>query len=266
MFTVPRPYPQEFRDDVSGSPATASPGCTLEQIAADFGIIRDAARTGWRQAADVEDGDQARHDRRGDRPSCARRKRRIRLLEQENEVLRRAAAYLSQANLPGKGSYPLVSELAADGIPVTVTCRVLKLARQPYYRWLADPVTDAELVEALPGERDVRRPPRRPRVRLPVPRRRGPRRRPRRCAERTVWRICSDNGWWSRVRQAQARQERQGRARRPTTTWCAGTSPPTAPNQLWLTDITEHRTDEGKLYLCAIKDVFSNRIVGYSID
>ena len=31
-------------------------------------------------------------------------KRRNRLLEQENEVLRRAAAYLSQANLPGKGS------------------------------------------------------------------------------------------------------------------------------------------------------------------
>jgi putative transposase len=40
----------------------------------------------------------------------------------------------------------------------------------------------------------------------------------------------------------------------------------TGPNQLWLTDITEHRTREGKLYLCAIKDVWSNRIVGYSID
>ena len=39
-----------------------------------------------------------------------------------------------------------------------------------------------------------------------------------------------------------------------------------APNRLWLADITEHRTGEGKLYLCAIKDVFSNRIVGYSID
>lgn len=35
---------------------------------------------------------------------------------------------------------------------------------------------------------------------------------------------------------------------------------------MWLADITEHRTGEGKLYLCAIKDVFSNRIVGYSID
>lgn len=39
-----------------------------------------------------------------------------------------------------------------------------------------------------------------------------------------------------------------------------------AANQVWLTDITEHRTDEGKLYLRAIKDVYSNRIVGYSMD
>jgi hypothetical protein len=41
-----------------------------------------------------------------------------------------------------------VKELAGDGVPVTVTCRVLKLARQPYYRWLKRPITDAELVEA----------------------------------------------------------------------------------------------------------------------
>lgn len=39
-----------------------------------------------------------------------------------------------------------------------------------------------------------------------------------------------------------------------------------APNELWLCDITEHKTAEGKLYVCAIKDVCSNRIVGYSID
>ena len=66
------------------------------------------------------------------------------------------------------------------------------------------------------------------------------------------------------------RQARQGKGGRP--------GPPVhddrvnrlftaaAPNQLWLTDITEHRTAEGKLYLCAVKDVHSNRIVGYSID
>ncbi|MEQ7846735.1 DDE-type integrase/transposase/recombinase [Nocardioides kribbensis] len=36
-------------------------------------------------------------------------------------------------------------------------------------------------------------------------------------------------------------------------------------NRVWLTDITEHPTSEGKLYCCAIKDVHANRIVGYSI-
>ena len=41
-----------------------------------------------------------------------------------------------------------MKELADDGIPVAATCRVLKLARQPYYLWLAKPVTDAEYLEA----------------------------------------------------------------------------------------------------------------------
>jgi hypothetical protein len=36
-------------------------------------------------------------------------------------------------------------------------------------------------------------------------------------------------------------------------------------DQLWLTDVTEHPTTEGELYLCAIKDACSRRIVGYSI-
>jgi putative transposase len=41
-----------------------------------------------------------------------------------------------------------VSELAAGGVPVAVTMRVLKLSRQPYYRWRTHPVTGAELTEA----------------------------------------------------------------------------------------------------------------------
>ncbi|KAF2774950.1 integrase, catalytic region [Streptomyces sp. OM5714] len=48
--------------------------------------------------------------------------------------------------------YPLVREPAAAAaphrVPVAVTCRVLGLARQPYYRWLASPVADSELAEA----------------------------------------------------------------------------------------------------------------------
>jgi len=50
--------------------------------------------------------------------------------------------------------YPLVRELADDGIPVVVTCRVLKLTLQPYYRWLAYPVTAANLAADVDkGER-----------------------------------------------------------------------------------------------------------------
>src|SRR5436190_118122 len=42
----------------------------------------------------------------------------------------------------------LVNELAADGVPVAVTCRVLNIARQPYSRWRARPVTATELERA----------------------------------------------------------------------------------------------------------------------
>jgi putative transposase len=85
-------------------------------------------------------------------------------------------------------------------------------------------------------------------------------------ADRTAWRICSDNGWWSAFGKKKARGK--GKKAGPPVhddlvkrNFTAG-----AANELWLTDITEHRTGEGKLYLCAIKDVYSNRIVGYSID
>jgi putative transposase len=38
------------------------------------------------------------------------------------------------------------------------------------------------------------------------------------------------------------------------------------PNQLWVTDITEHPTREGKVYCAVVLDVFSRRVVGWSID
>jgi len=45
-------------------------------------------------------------------------------------------------------TYPLVRDLAADGIPVTVTCRVLGFSTQGFYRWLSSPVTDREWDDA----------------------------------------------------------------------------------------------------------------------
>lgn len=151
--------------------------------------------------------------------------------------------------------YPLVKELAADGIPVVVTCRVLKLARQPYYRWLARPVTATAIVQAyradalfdahrddpefgyrfLADEAEAAGEP---------------------MATRTAWRICSTNRWWSVFGKL-----RRGKNGKP--------GPPVhddlvrrrftaeQPNRLWLSDISEHGTSEGKLYICAVEDVFS---------
>ena len=97
---MPKPYPKELRDDVVRVARNREPGQQLKQIAADFGIS-ESCLTNWLKRADVEDGTAS--DVTSEQASELRElKRRNRLLEQENEVLRRAAAYLSQANLPGK--------------------------------------------------------------------------------------------------------------------------------------------------------------------
>ncbi|GAA3774626.1 hypothetical protein GCM10022403_006900 [Streptomyces coacervatus] len=156
-----------------------------------------------------------------------------------------------------------MKELATGGIPVTVTCRVLKLARQPSYRWLERPVTDAEFEQATRANAlfDAHRedPEFGYRFLADEARSAGSG-----MADRTAWRICRDNNRWSVFGKKRGSIKKASPpvhddlVRRDFTA--------TGPNRLWLTDITEHATGEGKLYLCAIKDVFSKRIVGYSID
>lgn len=170
-------------------------------------------------------------------------------------------------------SYPLVRDLAVDGIPVTVTCRVLKIARQPYYRWLKAPITAAEFDEAYRANAlfDAHRddPEFGYRYLLDEAADAG-----QSMAARTAWRICSDNGWWSAFGKRRGKNGKKpgppvhddlcavvdgnGRVRHEFVA--------DAANELWIGDITEHWTSEGRLYVCAFKDVYSNRIVGYSID
>ena len=100
MCAVPKPFPKEFREDVVNVARNREPGQTIKQIAADFGIAESCLRN-WLRQADVEDGLKP-GTKAADNTELREAKKRLRLLEQENEVLRRAAAYLSQANLPGK--------------------------------------------------------------------------------------------------------------------------------------------------------------------
>jgi len=159
--------------------------------------------------------------------------------------------------------YPLVRDLAAEGVPVAVTCRVLQFSKQGYFKWLRRPCSRRDLDNAYLTNAAVD-------VNHDDPafgyrfiadelERLG-----HRASENRVWRLCSEQRLWS------AHSKKRGLHRRP--------GPPVhddlverdftaeAPNELWLTDITEHRTREGKLYCCVVKDVFSNRIVGYATD
>lgn len=99
---MPKPYPREFREDVVRVARSREPGVLLRDIAADFGIS-ESCLANWMKASDVEDGLKP-GTTAADNAELREARKRIRLLEQENEVLRRAAAYLSQAHLPGKGS------------------------------------------------------------------------------------------------------------------------------------------------------------------
>jgi transposase len=102
MFAMPKPYPREFREDVVRVARGREQGVTVEQVAADFGV-HPMTLWKWLRAADIEDGIKP-GTTAAESVELRELRKRNRLLEQENEVLRRAAAYLSQANLPGKGS------------------------------------------------------------------------------------------------------------------------------------------------------------------
>jgi putative transposase len=160
-------------------------------------------------------------------------------------------------------TYPLVLDLAAAGIPVAVTCRTLGFCKQAFYRWKATPVSqrdwdDAHLINAaynihaddpafgyrfiadeLPG--------------LGI-----------RAGRNRVARLCSQQRIWSVFAKKRGLTRKAGPPVHDDLVQRRFTA--AGRDQVWLTDITEHHTGEGKLYLCAIKDVHSNRIVGYCID
>jgi putative transposase len=159
--------------------------------------------------------------------------------------------------------YPLVLDLAADGIPVAVTCRALGFSKQAFYAWKRKPVSDrdwdeAHLIDAAAG------------IHHDDPAfgyrfiadelaamgiTAGENRVARLCSQQRIWSVFAKKRGLSRKAGPPVHDDlvnRQFTASRP--------------DELWLTDITEHPTAEGKLYLCAIKDACSGRIVGYSMD
>lgn len=160
--------------------------------------------------------------------------------------------------------FPLVHELAAEGIPVRLTCGVLGFSPQAFYQWRARPVCDRDWADAhftnaivdvhaddpefgyrfIADELEAAG---------------------HSVGERRVWRLCRAQRVWSTTTKKGRRHGKipgpavhDDLVRRQFRAPC--------PDAVWVTDITEHATVEGKFYCCAIKDLFSNRVVGYALD
>ena len=229
---MPKALSEEFRDDVVR--VDRKGGAGIAEIAKDFGIT-ESCLGNWLRRGCVEDGASPGSTAE---ESAELRERKAHPAARAGERGAAPGGGVSVAGEPaGKMMYPLVRELAVDRIPVAVTCRVLKLARQPYYRWLAarsptasstrpisqrvfdahrddpefgyrflaDEVRDAGHGVGSGGVADM------PGQRLVVG-----------------------------VRQEARRQGHRRPGPPAHEDLVAGTSPPPAPNRLWLTDIERH--------------------------
>jgi len=160
-------------------------------------------------------------------------------------------------------TFRLVRELAAGGVRVAVACRVLCVSASGYYEWRGRPpsqrtVADQALTVQIREIHAVSR---------------GTYGVPRIHAELRLG--CGLRIGRKRVARLMRSANLCGIYRRKR--WRSCPAPPVhddlvrrrfvadAPNRLWLTDITEHPTREGKVYLAAVLDVYARRIVGWSI-
>ena len=255
---MPKPYPPEFRRRALDLVAA---GRTVRDVAASLGIA-ESCLYGWKSRDLIDRGLKA-GTTTSESAELAEAQRRIRELEDEVKILRKAAAAVERV-VPPKDRFQLVAELVDDGVEAKRACRELRVSRAGYYEWrtrapstrairhvwLTDRITavheasygtygalrvQAELIHAqglVVGHNTVALLMRRAGLSgLPL-RRRAKKVPPAITVTDLVRRKFNRDG----------------------------------PNQLWVTDITEHPTREGKLYCCVVIDTFSRRVVGWAID
>ena len=93
---MPKKYPPEFKRDVV---TVARRGdLTIPEVAIDFDVSEESVRR-WKRQADIDDG-IVKGQTSSEQSELVQLRRKMRKLEMENEILRRAAAYFAQGSLP----------------------------------------------------------------------------------------------------------------------------------------------------------------------
>jgi putative transposase len=161
--------------------------------------------------------------------------------------------------------YAFIAEQCPD-LPVTTCCRVLKVSTSGYYQRLRQPVTDAELAEAYAANEvhDIWTMSRHsygsPRVRNELRLGRGVHRSKTTCER--LMRVCGAVGIHYPKRNRGCTRPGDGDLNDDLVNRAFD---PDGPDRLWVMDVTEHPTLEGKVYLAVVVDAWARRVVGWSI-
>lgn len=162
-------------------------------------------------------------------------------------------------------TYTFIARACTD-LPVQACCRVMKVSTSGFYAWQANPVTDKDLADAYLTNTIVdiwamsRHSYGSPRVHaelclgLGTP-----------CSRKRVERLMAQAGICGIHRRRARGCTRRDPAAEAPEDLVNRTFNPAGPDQLWVMDVTEHPTPEGKVYLAVVLDAFSRIVVGWSI-
>ena len=162
--------------------------------------------------------------------------------------------------------FPVVQELAADGVPVAVTCRVLNVSTSGYYEWRSRPASERDVEQAylMHAIREVHAASygtyghRRVHAELTMGRRLE-------VSHGRVERLMRSTGLQGVHRRRLRGCTRRDEAATPSADLVERRFTPDGPNRLYVADVTQHRTSEGWLYYAVVIDCFSRRVVGWSM-
>ena len=255
---MPKRYPEEFRRRAL---ALVVAGRPVAQVAADLGIAAQTIYV-WRNQQLIDTGARSGATSEQNAELVAAR-RRIRELEGQVAILQRASAELRQV-VPPKAKFPVIAGLAADGYSTQQACRLLGVSQAGFYEWRRRPpsprsIRHAWLTDVIGkihvGSHGVYGA---LRVHAELVHGHGIT-----VGHNAVAMLMSRAGWHG----LPAGRRRRHVPRLPTTADLVDRQfRRTEPDKLWVTDITEHPTREGKLYCCVVLDAYSRRVVGWSID
>ncbi|RCS66034.1 IS3-like element ISAar24 family transposase, partial [Brachybacterium alimentarium] len=257
---MPRPYPPEFR---ARAIALVREGRQVKQTALDLGI-HEVTLHNWLRQDDIDHG---RRPGLSSQESAELRaaRGRVRQLEQEIAILRRAATWLDEEGGVGpKRAHPVIDRLVDAGAPTSTCCRLLGVSRQGYYRYRKRPTSATELRRrwltglireihvASRGTYGYRRIHAELTIGMNIS-----------CSSRLISVLMTRAGIGglpgpARIKRLKGVATADDLVNRKFHRL--------ALNELWVTDITEHPTREGKIYCAAVLDACSRKIIGWAID